>query len=193
LTERAARRPRDPAGRRHMIIDAAARVIAQTGLTGLTHRSVAEVANVPVGSTTYYFKDLDELREAALAHAAHASTDGLKQWEQALTSGADLPATLARLTAEYLTDHEQFRALNELYTAASHRPELRPLARLWFVGLVDILEPHIGRGAAQSVAVFIDGALLHALIADQPLSTDVLTAGLAKLMTDRPNSTSSAP
>lgn len=177
----AARRPRDPAGRRQTIIDAATRVIAEAGLAGLTHRRVADVANVPVGSTTYYFKDLDELREVALADAAHAAIEGLEQWKDALAKANDLPATLASLTAECLADHERFHALNELYTAASHRSELRPLARLWFDGLIDVLEPHLGRDEARAVAVFIDGAILHALINDEPLSTAALTDALTKL------------
>lgn len=182
MTTRPARRPRDPEGRRQTIIDAATRVIAEAGLAGLTHRRVAEVADVPVGSTTYYFKDLDELREAALSDAAHASLEGLDEWAQTLSATTDLPGTLARLTAECLEDHDRYRALNELYTAASHRPELRPLARSWSDGVIKILEPRTGRTTAQAVAVFIDGALLHALITGEPLSTAMLAEALAKLM-----------
>jgi DNA-binding transcriptional regulator YbjK len=184
LTTHPRRRPRDPAGRRQTIIDAATQVIAEAGLGGLTHRRVAEVAGVPVGSTTYYFKDLDELREAALADAAHASIEGLDQWAQPLADATDLPGTLARLTAEYLSDHDRYRAVNELYTAASHRPELQQLARLWSDGLIAILEPRTGRSTAESVAVFIDGALLRALITGEPLSTAVLGQALAKLLTN---------
>jgi TetR/AcrR family transcriptional regulator, regulator of biofilm formation and stress response len=182
LTAPTRRRPRDPAARRQTIIDAATRVIAETGLGGLTHRRVAQVAGVPVGSTTYYFKDLDELREAALADAARGSIEGLDQWAEELTATADLPGTLARLTAEYLTDHDRYRACNELYTAASHRPELRPHARLWLDGLIALLEPHTGRNAAQAAAIFIDGALLHALITGEPLGADVLADALRKLL-----------
>lgn len=182
MTAPTRRRPRDPVGRRQTIIDAATRVIAEAGLAGLTHRRVAEVAGVPVGSTTYYFKDLDELREAALADAARQSTEGLDVWAAQLVDTADLAGTLAQLTAEYLTDHDRYRACNELYTAASHRPELRPHARLWLDGLITILEPRTGHSAAQATAVFIDGALLHALITGQPMSIDVLTDALAKLL-----------
>lgn len=182
MTGRPARRQRDPAGRRQTIIDAATRVIAEAGLAGLTHRRVAEVADVPVGSTTYYFRDLDELREAALGDAAHASIEGLDEWAQALGDSTDLPDALARLTAECLEDHDRYRALNELYAAASHRPELRPLARLWSDGLIKILEPRTGRATAKAVAVFIDGALLDALITGEPLGTAALTEALTKLL-----------
>ena len=182
MTAPTQRRPRDPAGRRQTIIDAATRVIAEAGLAGLTHRRVAEVAGVPVGSTTYYFKDLDELREAALADAARGSIEGLDEWAQKLSATPDLPGTLARLTVEYLTDNDRYRACNELYTAASHRPELRPHARLWLDGLIALLEPQTGRNAAQAAAIFIDGALLHALITGEPLSADVLADALGRLL-----------
>lgn len=178
------RRQRDPEGRRQTIVAAAIRVIADAGLAGLTHRRVAELADVPVGSTTYYFKDLDELREAALGDAARASVDCLDEWARALTDGTDLPHALTRLAAAYLADHDRNRAINELYAAASHRPELRQLARLWFDGLIAILEPRTGRTTAEAVAVFFDGALLHALITDEPPDTAVLTESLAKLLAD---------
>jgi TetR/AcrR family transcriptional regulator, regulator of biofilm formation and stress response len=183
LTAQPRCRPRDPVGRRQTIVDAATRVIAEAGLAGLTHRRVAEVADVPVGSTTYYFKDLDELREAALGDAAHGWIEGLDEWAQALDDSTDLPGALARLTAECLADDDRYRAANELYAAASHRPELRPLARLWFDGLIKILEPRTGHSAAQAAAIFIDGALLHALITGEPLRTAALTESLAKLLT----------
>jgi len=184
LTTPLRRRQRDPAGRRRTIIDAATRVIADVGLAGLTHRRVAEVAEVPVGSTTYYFTDLDELRETALGAAAHASIASLDEWARALTDTTELPSALAQLTTDCLADHDRYRTLNELYVAASHRPELRQLARLWSDGLIAILEPRTGRTTAEAVAVFIDGALLHALITDEPLSIAVLTKSLAKLLND---------
>src|SRR5215471_2054704 len=51
--------------RREVILDAALGLIAERGTEQLTHRSVAEAAGVPLGSTTYYFASRDELvREA---------------------------------------------------------------------------------------------------------------------------------
>jgi TetR/AcrR family transcriptional regulator, regulator of biofilm formation and stress response len=179
------RRPRDPAGRRQAIIDAATRVIAEAGLAGLTHRRVAELADIPLGSTTYYFKDLDDLRQAALADAAHGSVEGLDQWALALAEADDLPGTLAALVADYLSESDRYRAVNELYTAAAHHRELRPLARVWDEGLRKLLEPHCGRSAAEAVTVFIDGALVHALITDAPLDSARLTDAIARLMSRR--------
>src|SRR5215470_4689909 len=60
---RAARRSRaaPPLPRREAILDAALALIAERGTEQLTHRSVAEAAGVPLGSTTYYFTSRDEL------------------------------------------------------------------------------------------------------------------------------------
>jgi DNA-binding transcriptional regulator YbjK len=180
-TTPASRRRRDPAGRRQAIIEAAGRVIAEAGVAGLTHRRVAEVAGVPVGSTTYYFKDLDELREAALADATRSATESLHQWKQALDEHADLPAMLAELTADCIADGDRCRSINELYAAASHRPELRQLARVWSHGLIEVLEPYIGRRTAEMVAVFIDGTVLHGLITEKPLNTASLKEAFVRL------------
>ena len=54
------RAPRDPAGRRQAIIDAAANLIAREGSSKITNRRVAEEAGVPLGSTTQYFKSIDD-------------------------------------------------------------------------------------------------------------------------------------
>ncbi|ABL05599.1 TetR family transcriptional regulator [Mycobacterium ulcerans] len=182
MTREVERRPRDPAGRRQTIIEAAGRLIARHGLGDLTHRRVAAEADVPVGSTTYYFSDLGELREAALAHVATSATDWLEHWERDLDESTDIPATLARLTADYLTDPDRHRTLNELYVAASHQPELQSLAQLWSDGLVALLEPRIGPRAARVVSIFLDGATLHAMISDTPLDAPALTDAIARLV-----------
>jgi DNA-binding transcriptional regulator YbjK len=53
---------------------------------------------------------------------------------------------------------------------------------LWLDGLIAIIEPRTGRNAAQTAAIFIDGALLHALITGEPLSVDVLIDALGRLL-----------
>jgi DNA-binding transcriptional regulator YbjK len=51
--------------RRGAILDAALRLIASHGIDSVTHRRVAAEADVPLGSTTYYFESREQLlREA---------------------------------------------------------------------------------------------------------------------------------
>ncbi|WP_328395430.1 TetR/AcrR family transcriptional regulator [Nocardia sp. NBC_00416] len=172
--------PRDP-HRRQRILDAARALIPTHGITGLTHRLVAAEAGVPVGSTTYYFADLADLTEAALADTAVATRAALAEWSAALGTAADVPATLARLTAECLDQPARLLTVNELYLAATRLPELRPLARVWFEGLVDILTPHTGPAGARAIAVFLDGTLLHALSSGSALDAAALAPPIAAL------------
>ncbi|MEU1981596.1 TetR family transcriptional regulator [Nocardia sp. NPDC019395] len=172
--------PRDP-HRRRRILDAARALIPRYGIGGLTHRLVAAEAGVPVGSTTYYFADLSDLTETALAETAEATRAALADWAGELAASDDLPATLAALTADCLAEPERILTVNELYLAATRHPELRPLARVWFEGLVEILTPHTGPTAARAIAVYLDGTLLHALSSDSTLDTTALTAPIAAL------------
>ncbi|MGI5228712.1 TetR/AcrR family transcriptional regulator [Actinoallomurus sp. CA-142502] len=173
---------RDPEGRRRAIIEAACALIPEVGVGGLTHRAVAARAGVPLGATTYYFATLDDLSRAALAHAAHSAADGLRAWRQALRAGDDVAATVAALTEEYLADRDRALTETELYLAAVRRPELRPLARAWFDGLVDLLGAYADPGAAEAAAFLIDGALLRALSDQRPLDTAGLATALRAVL-----------
>jgi len=52
--------------RRTLLLDAALRVIGNRGLGAITHRSVEREADVPHGSTSYYFGTRDQLIAAAV-------------------------------------------------------------------------------------------------------------------------------
>ncbi|WP_205302491.1 TetR/AcrR family transcriptional regulator [Nonomuraea montanisoli] len=173
---------RNPGERRRRMIEAACELIPEVGVNGLTHRLVAARAGVPLGATTYYFASLDDLVAAALARAAEVTEEGLGLWSEELERCADVPATLAALTADYLRERDRMVTWNELYAAAAHRPELRPLARLWLDGLTRSLSGYAGARAARAAAVFVDGALLYSLINDEPLDTESLERSLAALL-----------
>ncbi|HEY8525960.1 MAG TPA: TetR family transcriptional regulator [Acidimicrobiales bacterium] len=51
------------------IVQAAAELLTDGGPPAVTHRAVAARAGVPLGSTTYYFADRDELLAAAIERA----------------------------------------------------------------------------------------------------------------------------
>lgn len=54
--------------KRQKILLAASQIIINEGFGAVTHRSVAEMAGVPLGSTTYHFTDKSELIFGALKH-----------------------------------------------------------------------------------------------------------------------------
>jgi DNA-binding transcriptional regulator YbjK len=55
--------------RHSAIVQAAADLLTDAGPPAVTHRAVAARAGVPLGSTTYYFADRDELVAAAIERA----------------------------------------------------------------------------------------------------------------------------
>jgi DNA-binding transcriptional regulator YbjK len=152
-------------------------------VAGLTHRAVAAHAGVPVGATTYYFATLQELITAALRHATGIWTGELEQLAERLDAADDPAAELAEATCAYLArDDQQALTETELYLAAAHRPELRPLARLWSDGLTRALARRFPVDRARAAAVFTDGVLLDALTSDRPLDTTAVTVALSALL-----------
>ncbi len=69
-------RPRG-AARREALLDAVLRVVADAGVDAVTHRRVAEVAGLPLASTTYYFESKEHLLTAALERAAERDIERL--------------------------------------------------------------------------------------------------------------------
>ncbi|WP_306326415.1 TetR/AcrR family transcriptional regulator [Streptomyces venezuelae] len=159
-------RPRrhDPA-RRERIVDAALRVAARSGIAGLSHRTVAAEADVPLGSTTYHFASLDELLVAAL-RKANEGFDRLLREHPALTApGTDLAAALARLLGEWMGGERARVELEyELYLAALRRPALRPVAVEWAETVVGALSPQTDPVTARALVALMDGICLQSLL-----------------------------
>lgn len=169
---------REPGGRRDVILRAAIDVIADHGLGGATHRLIAERAGVPLGSTTYYFPTLTDLTAAALESAMAAFDEDLDQWEHALTSSRDMPATLVELVTQYVADQTTAIIEYELYVAAAHEDSLRPIARQWVERLTGILTPFTTPTAAKAITMLLDGAIVQAIALDRPVDHHTLLASI---------------
>jgi DNA-binding transcriptional regulator YbjK len=176
---------RDPEARRQQIITAAVRVIADVGVGNVTHRRIAAVAGVPLGSTTYYFPTLDDLVAAALREATEYARAGLEVWAEELTVSRDLPATFVDLARRYLADRDQALLEYELCLAAARTPELRSAAQLWVDGLRGICARFAGPERGVALAALLDGFLLQAITTDGPLDAEGLRAGVAALLSPR--------
>lgn len=97
------RQPRG-AARRDAIVEAAAALVVEAGPSTLTHRTIAQRADVPLAATTYYFASLDDLVGAAgtrLAERWAVHADAVLAAVTAEVTAADLTAEVrAELTAE---------------------------------------------------------------------------------------------
>ena len=137
--ERAAARPRG-AARREALLEATLRIVADTGADAVTHRRVAEVAQLPLASTTYYFDSKEELLTAALELAAerdlarlHAIADDRRRLP---ASPDDAVAAAMGPSGDERTDPARGgrRSLLASYTLlleAARRPALQALTRRW--------------------------------------------------------------
>ena len=169
--------------RRQRIIDAAIRVVGEKGLTGLSHRSAAAEADVPLGSTTYHFKTLDELMVAALRQASEgfaevvASRGGLEDPQP------DLAAELAGCLGEWLAgDRTGVELEYELYLAALRRPALRPVAAEWADGVADQIARHTDPVTARALVALMDGICLQVLLTGAPYDEKYAREVLARMI-----------
>ncbi|MDI3404862.1 TetR/AcrR family transcriptional regulator [Streptomyces cavernicola] len=165
MAESKAVRRYDPE-RRQRIIDAAIRVVGAKGIAGLSHRTVAAEADVPLGSTTYHFKTLDDLMVAALRQSNEGFAKVVREHGGALADpAADLAAELARLTGEWLDgDRTGVELEYELYLAALRRPALRPVAAEWCEEVTELIARRTDRVTARATVALIDGICLQVLL-----------------------------
>jgi DNA-binding transcriptional regulator YbjK len=135
-TRRAAR-PRGQA-RREALLDAVLTIVAATGADAVTHRKVAEVAGLPLASTTYWFSSKEDLLAAALELAAERDTVALAQRAEELAGTNPLDAIAPLILGPLAGGLEHSRASRGSLTAAyalwlegARRPRLRAVAEEW--------------------------------------------------------------
>lgn len=156
--------------RRDAVLEAAVEVIAERGLEGVTHRSVAERAAVPLSTTSYFFASLDELVAAAIGRiAAGVVADVERLIRDAADGGIDRDGFADRLVALLAGGNARDVIVQfEAYLACERRPELHEPVRQIMLSYekvtrtalraVGIADP--APIARQFVAV-IDGFALH--------------------------------
>jgi DNA-binding transcriptional regulator YbjK len=128
-------RPRG-AARREALLEAVLRIVAEVGPDAVTHRRVAEVAELPLASTTYWFESKEHLLTAALELAAERDTARLLEYgaEMERSDGDPLDAVVGAITE--CDDGSQANrgsliATFTLLLEAARRPALRQIAQRW--------------------------------------------------------------
>ncbi len=185
------RRAKDP-DRRERIARAAIIVVAERGVDKLTHRAVAAQANVPLGSTTYYFSTLDDLLAEALRQAATDDVVQLREWERTREPQQDLAEALTELVLHYLGPERTRTAVeHELYIAALHRPALRHVSQEWDSALAELFADYTDPTTGRALSVAFCGLLLQGIVRETlPERADILTTFQRIL---RPGATGTAP
>lgn len=168
------RGPNDP-DRRDRIARAAVAVIAEHGIDSLTHRKVAAMAGVPVGSTTYYFTSLEDLIAAALDTAARSGIAELQAWSNGLAPDQDLASALADFVVEAVGERRKDTlAEYNLYVLALHRPRLQAAVVQWDDALSEVLIKLTDPPTGRMLGTLLCGLLMQVVLrADVPSKADV--------------------
>ncbi|GAA5063740.1 DNA-binding transcriptional regulator YbjK [Thermocatellispora tengchongensis] len=165
-------RRHDP-GRRDRLIDAALTVIAQRGVAGTTHREIARVADVPLGSMTYHFASLDEvLAEAFTRHADSVARVFDERLSAAPDRAAAAEAVIALVADDLLGSQHDLVLTVELYVAAARNPALRSVTQAWMRRSRQALERHFDATTARELDALIEGLVLHSALSTDPMTPE---------------------
>ena len=178
-----ARRPRryDPE-RRQRLVATALDVIAEHGVAGTSHRAIARAADVPLGSTTYHFANLDELLAAAFTVHAEAIADALDERMRAVADReAVLDALAAHLAQDLLGSDRALVLAVELYVAAARRPSLRAVTEAWMRRSRRALELHFDPVTARELDALVEGLVLHQALSTKPMTADQIRHALDRI------------
>ncbi|GAA3448827.1 TetR/AcrR family transcriptional regulator [Dactylosporangium matsuzakiense] len=163
-------RRHDP-DRKDRIIDAAIAVIAEHGVAGTTHRLIAKAADVPLGSLTYHFTSLEDLRcQAFRRHAERMSVTyeahfrGVQDREQLVEAVTDLIDGDAGASAA------DWAIAYELYLAALREPALREVTETWMRASRAVLERFVDPTTARGIDALIEGLVMHKTLSTGPVS-----------------------
>jgi DNA-binding transcriptional regulator YbjK len=133
-------RPRGPA-RREALLEAVLKIVGEVGADAVTHRRVAEVADLPLASTTYYFESKEHLLTAALELAAERDIARLHE----VAVGAGDPIEVAIAAVLDATDDTvpsrrgSMIATYALLLEAARLPALQAVTRRWTGAYLDVL------------------------------------------------------
>jgi len=179
---RPGRGPADPE-RPNRIIDAALSIMLDDGIQGLSHRAVAARARVPLGSTTYYFKDLDALLMASIEKLTEAARLQFEEWGKGFSSIEALPQQLAELIHHRLTRQRDEAILSyELYTFAMRHAAFRVLSESWMGVLKIAVGGYTGEKTAEALVALIDGIMIQGLISPHPPSLERIRSTLKMIV-----------
>jgi TetR/AcrR family transcriptional regulator, regulator of biofilm formation and stress response len=166
--------------RRLLLLQTTLMLIASEGIDAVSHRSVAEAAGVPLGSTTYWFASRQEMLRQALEHFARLETETLRErlagvLGKRLSRRRLVDEFTALLLPQLGEDRWRTVAQYALLQEAVRQPELEPVCREWTAAWEEALrEVFTSLGApspaleARMFLAMLDGLLLGQLAAPDP-------------------------
>jgi DNA-binding transcriptional regulator YbjK len=167
------KRPRG-AARREALLEAVLEIVAEVGAEAVTHRRVAEQAQLPLASTTYWFDSKEDLLTAALELAAERDVARLHELADRLRERDPVEAVLATVLdpVDEPSSRASLLATYALLLEAARRPALQELARRWTEVYLETIGELLDRAGsarpredARLILSAADGLLLEQLTA----------------------------
>ncbi|CCD88711.1 TetR/AcrR family transcriptional regulator [Bradyrhizobium sp. ORS 285] len=180
-----ARAPRQARGRerREQLLDAAAALIAESGLAAVSMHAAAERAGASIGSVYHFFRDKDQMLDAlAERHDAELQPafDRVLQRSDAewtALSPAEMIEQLIGWAIRYFVRHPDALATLDLHDQAMHAE---------FRTLIDrVMRARLGAELGSHAATTFDAVVLGTLLftrEQDPRSRDVVVAALPEMM-----------
>ncbi|EOL8988235.1 TetR/AcrR family transcriptional regulator [Cronobacter dublinensis] len=177
-----ATRQNDPQ-RRERILEATLACIATHGFHHITHRKIAQQADVPLGSVTYYFKTLETLLEEAFTRFAETmSCQYQALMSQAKSREEACEAVTALICGAQVTTPENMELMYQLYAYAGRQPQLKIIMQDWMRRSQQTLETWFDPATARALDAFVEGMTLHYVIDREPLSRETIRATVGRIV-----------
>ncbi|GAB2934424.1 TetR family transcriptional regulator [Rhodococcus aerolatus] len=167
--------------RRQALAEAAAELLAEGGFDAVRHRAVAERADLPLASTTYYFDSLDDLVLAALEHGAATELAAARDRLESTPTRRRGTEAAVELVLDLLVgptgegSRETVVARYERFVASARRPAVGALQRRMRSQLDEVLTEILVRCGREvtpdrlgQLVAIVDGAVVGSLIESGP-------------------------
>ena len=182
MSERSTRTRRHDPNRRDRIIAVALDVIAETGVEGVTHRHIASLADVSLGSMTYHFEGMDDLLASAFElYSQQVSAHYALHLERATNADQARDAVTDYLFSPFWQEKRNFVLLMELYSYVARHPPMRERVQNWLSNGRLFLERHFDSITAKMLDSFIEGVTLHRAIDPDLLDRENVRRSIERL------------
>lgn len=148
--------------RRERLITATLEVIEQHGVAGTSTRKVAEIADVSLGSITYYFDSINHLLEETFTYLSKKISNAFSERLGAARTREEALTAVVDIIHQNIWGSPQTLTLSfELYAFVSRNAHLRSLPQRWMEQSRLALEQHFTPTTARALDALIEGIGIH--------------------------------
>jgi DNA-binding transcriptional regulator YbjK len=169
--------------RKEKIARAALDLLAESGVRGATHRTIAVRAGVPLGSVTYHYASLDDIFVAAFEQMAQ---DMEPRYDQSIIdAGSQEEARDVLVDAvcgSRRATQRELRLHRELYAYGTNSPRVQDLIRAAEQRSIDALSTHFPEPAARALDALVEGWWIYqSWNPDKPLDRSMVVEAVDAL------------